>query len=232
MYFVHTLGFALSKKAGVWWYRQTYFLIIADFLFIIYSNYLSPVRTKSFAPVAELLYDGNIQYLVVAVLWFVFEPFFGTLPPFFFFSLTHVLSYLQSTLLPIAGYPINSPHNKTLQAFVANNTDMFMTTVANIEFFLLIRLTLYLFTFRVQAFIKFAVYLIFFRLRYQTSAFTYRVIQSWEVFIDRTLSNPNVPFAIKEGWVTCKGYARNIFGTLLGGPQGYHAGMSAEEKRR
>lgn len=103
-----------------------------------------------------------------------------------------------------------------------------MSTVANIELFLLVRLTLALFTFRLAAFIKFAVFLVFFRLRYQTSVYTYRVIQSWEVFIDRTLSNPNIPIAVKEGWITFKGYVRNIFGTLLGGPTGFHA----EEKNR
>ncbi|VVT51140.1 uncharacterized protein SAPINGB_P002997 [Magnusiomyces paraingens] len=226
-YALSSLNLGISIRAGLYWYRQTYFLIISSFVFILYSDYIK-LRIKHFTTPVAFLYDANVQYLIVSILWFIFAPFIGTLPPFAIFSFSHVLSFLHSHLLPALGYSSQSGLSVSISNFLTTNTPAFMSTVANIELFLLVRLTLALFTFRLAAFIKFAVFLVFFRLRYQTSVYTYRVIQSWEVFIDRTLSNPNIPIAVKEGWITFKGYVRNIFGTLLGGPTGFHA----EEKNR
>lgn len=215
-YLFHSLGLFFGQRTGAFWYRETYTFVVLTFGYILYGDYAS--GQLNISNPASLLQDTTVQYLLCSLLWLLTPPYVGTLPPFVIFSFSHVVNYTSSYLLPLLGYPPSSPLIQSMQSFITNNSTRFLFAAANIEFIILLRLIFHLFTFTKLAFIRFAVFLVFFKLRYQTSAFTHKVIQLWEIKIDNILSNPSVPYSVKEGWVTAKTYIRKGFGSFLGGP--------------
>lgn len=214
-YLLHGFGLMFSPAVGVFWYREAYLAITLTFLFIINETYFKGGQQLN---AANLLKDTNLQYFFIAVVWLFTPPYSGTLPPFVIFSLVHVLSYTYSYLLPVLGYPHTSAISTKISTFITNHQMQLMFAAANVEFLLLLRLTLHAFSFNRMALVQFGAYLVFFKLRYQTSAYTHQVIQIWEIRIDNLVSNPSLPPVVKTIWIKTKQGLATVFGTFLGGP--------------
>lgn len=222
-YLLHAAGLMFSPSFSIFWYREAYLAITLTFLYIINEVYFKGgQRPKA----ADLLKDTNLQYFFIALLWLFTPPYAGTLPPFIIFSVVHVLSYTYSYLLPILGYPQTSSLSVKISSFVTNHQMQLMFAAANVEFLLLLRLAAQLFTLSRTALIQFAAYLLFFKLRYQTSAYTHQVIQLWEIRIDNLVSNPNLPPVVKSIWINIKQGLSTVFGAFLGGPATSNAGKT------
>lgn len=224
------MGIFVQRSAN-FWYRETYTCVVLTFGFVLFGEY-SAGRLPLGRP-ALLLQDTSVQYLFCALLWLFTAPFVGTLPPFMIFSFSHVLNFACTDLLPSFGHPLKSPLNIKIENFVSSNSTQFMLAAANIEFLVLVRLVFLVLTFRKSAIIQFIFFVLFFKLRYQTSAYTHRIVQTWEIRVDSLVSHPSLPPVVKNVWIQLKGYIRLVFGSILGGPMtSSHATSTGEKKHQ
>ncbi|AOW04533.1 hypothetical protein B0I75DRAFT_141083 [Yarrowia lipolytica] len=206
-YVLATLPFFRVGKFSIFWYREIFLSVIATFGIIIFETY----KGKPLNPQA-LARDDNVTYLLVAFLWLVSKPTYGTFLPFAIFSLFHVLTYVRGFILPALGYPGNAGLSLQIDNFVKTYNDKFMFTAANLEFMMFLGLIIKAITFQRGSWIKLIIFFVFLRLRYAQSLFTRSVVGSWEVRVDGLLSHPAVPPQVKQTWVTVKHQLRKTLG--------------------
>lgn len=218
LYVLATLPFLRVGKFSAFWYREIFVAVIATFGIIIHQTY----KGKAINP-QQLLRDDNVTYLLVAFLWLVSKPTYGTFLPFAIFSLFHVLTYIRGFILPALGYPSDRGLAIQIDGFVKQYNDKFMFTAANLEFMMFLGLIFKALTFQRGSWIKTAVFFVFLRLRYTQSLFTRSVIGSWEVRVDGLLSHPSIPPVVKQTWVTVKHNLRRTLGGVPGAAPATHA---------
>lgn len=237
---LYSLGLFLQPSTAKFWYRESYVCVILTFGFVLYGE-LTSGRLNTSNPAALLFKDTSIQYLYCAMLWLFTPRFVGTLPPFTIFSISHVLNFISTDLLPCFGYshitsagaagaavgPSSSSTaaattslNQKIQNLVNSNSPKFMLAAANIEFLVLVRLIFVsLFTLRVSAMVQLVLYIFFFNLRYHNSAYTHRIVQSWEIRADNLMSHRSLPPVVKKVWIQVKGGIRTMFAYIPGSPR-------------
>lgn len=161
-----------------------------------------------------LIRDENVQYLLIAVVFYVTSPITGGvsggLYPFSIYSIFHVLTYFQSTLLPSS--PV-SPHvRQQLDASITNFTTSFsqraLYIAANAEFFwlssfvlfipfalfYLLRSPLYTIT---NAFVFVSV-IAFLKVRYETNQYFKVIVSLWDMRINQFLLSGKLPPLLNE----------------------------------
>lgn len=143
-------------------------------------------------------------------MWLFTAPFFGTLPAFIVFSIMHASTYARTYI-----FGVHSSIGKKLGDFMVNSNDKFMLFASGAEFFVLVRFVVRTLTFRIPAMIKLVLYFVFFKLRYNNSLFTQHIVKSWEVRVDRWLSHPSVPPALRQIWLSAKEAIRTKLGPLF-----------------
>lgn len=212
-YTLFSLRVFKAPSFPLFWYREAYVAAIFTFGIILNQTYRAKPVT-----IAALLRDDNVHYMMLAFLWLVSKPFFGTLPPFMIFSLFHVLTYMRSFLLPALGYPASSSISAQLHTFVTTYNARMMSLAATTEALLLVRLALMAVTFRKGNIAPFLIYFLFMKLRYDCSIYTRTAVRTWEVRIDNIVGHPQVPGFFKNGWLQFKEIIRVYVGGLFAVP--------------
>ncbi|KAF5094699.1 hypothetical protein D0Z00_003424 [Geotrichum galactomycetum] len=208
--FIGALNYLLSffgvfRAYGFIWYRTAYVAALGSYGISIFETYFDAKRIGGTSP-APLLRDENLQYFAVAFLWLCTSPVVGSLVPFAIFALLHTLGYASQHLLPALGYPETTGIRPKLNEFSRRHNAALVYVAATAELFLLVRLALNLLLFR--GFIKFAIYALFFRVRYETSRYNRQAVVTWERKVDGLVAS--APPAVKNGWVSLK----NVLGGL------------------
>ncbi|ODQ67115.1 hypothetical protein NADFUDRAFT_45325 [Nadsonia fulvescens var. elongata DSM 6958] len=203
------LFFTSEKFAGII-YRFAYLAIIFTFGIIIKQTY----QNKKITPLA-ILHDDNIHYLLIAFLWLFSARSFSTLLPFIIFSTFHALTYVRSHILPALGYPATSPLSTKINLFIKAQNDRAMQFAASSELATLASLFVSVISFNKAAWVKFAIYLIFVRVRFEHSAFTKAALKTWEVKIDQLVAHPKAPVFLKSAWTNYKNFVRVYIGNGL-----------------
>ncbi|KAK7207755.1 hypothetical protein BZA70DRAFT_272139 [Myxozyma melibiosi] len=198
-YVLSAIRFAPGTSWARFWYRETYFSVIATYGIVLYRSYRASTPTAT-----TIIRDDNVQYLFIALLWLISKPLLITLPPFAIYSFFHVLTYTRTNLLPTLGQPTTTGPAAQIQSFVDNYNDKFTALVGNLELVLLVRLFFNAILFRKGSWISLIIYGAFIRLRFEQSAFTRQAVKNWEVRADSLIAHPSVPAGVKNGWEKAK----------------------------
>ncbi|KAJ1668946.1 Transmembrane nucleoporin [Coemansia sp. RSA 1836] len=89
----------LFRGGANWYYSQAYLGALTSYAIVIYKTYGPPQLNLAF--VQRLLVDENVEYLLLALYWYMSGPILVTLLPFVVFSLFHVITYTRSSLIPM-----------------------------------------------------------------------------------------------------------------------------------
>lgn len=169
--------------------------------------------------------DENVQYLFLAVYWFMSKSIFITLIPFVTFSLFHVLTFLRTTVIPIA-FPSASPAPATnqaaaaaggatptqpsgptakvakfIQGWVKANYDPAMRFVAYAEVAIFARVLFGALLFR-NSLMAPLFYAHFLRLRFYMSSFTRAAFQHVKSILDGYTQHQSCPPVVRKAYLT------------------------------
>ncbi|KAI5291231.1 hypothetical protein KEM54_005782 [Ascosphaera aggregata] len=204
-------------------YRLAFIFAAATYGIVVYKAHFAHRSSASAGVpftqlVPRLLLDENVQYLMMALVWLYARQIPVALFPFTIYSIFHVASYLRSYLIPTIWPPTRSadgtstthhPWVDTLSRFVKTYHDASMSLVATFELTLLFRILFSALTFSSGSWVLLAVYLVFFRQRYDNSAFVKTNVAHLTARVDAALSHQSTPAAVRQGWETVKyGIAR------------------------
>jgi hypothetical protein len=191
--------FGVFRAYGLIWYRTAYVAALVSYGISIFETYFDAKHARGTRP-ASLLRDENLQYFALALLWLFTAPVMGSLVPFAIFALLHTFGYASQHLLPALGYPETTGIRPKLNEFLRRHNAALVYVAATAELFLLARLALNLLLF--CRFFKFAIYALFFRVRYETSRYNRQVVVTWERKVDGLVGR--APLVVKNGWVSFK----------------------------
>ncbi|GAA5976697.1 hypothetical protein JCM21900_000275 [Sporobolomyces salmonicolor] len=79
-------------------YYLAYAGAIVSWGIVVYKSLGVPQPNRAY--IQRALLDENVQYLLLALYWFMQKPIYVTLVPFATFSLFHTLTFLRTTVLP------------------------------------------------------------------------------------------------------------------------------------
>ena len=182
--------------------------------------------------------DENVQYLrgcsasqiasianwgplsVMAVAWLLSScqiPL--ALLPFTVYSIFHVATYTRTNLIPTfqpvqpstaspGAKPKSTPLAETIGRFVKEYYDASMTLVASLEILLWFRVLFSAVIFTKGSWILLIFYTIFFRARYQQSAFVQNAIHQGSQRIDALTADQGLPPQVRQLWETIKALTR------------------------
>lgn len=203
------------------WYRVAFFSAIVSYGISIFETYFDKSNTAASTSQRPSLKDENIQYFGIAMVWLLSSPVLGALVPFAVYALLHSLSYTRLHLLPAFGQPTEtSDLSIKINNFTKRQNGALIYVAASAELFLWFRLLLNLFLLR--GFIKFILYTLFFKTRYETSRFNRQAVKTWEIKADGIISN--APPVVRNIWL-------NIKQTLNGLPLITGAGSISDTER-
>ncbi|GAA5993122.1 hypothetical protein JCM10908_001300 [Rhodotorula pacifica] len=98
-HFAVLLGTAFSLLGrGAQAYRIAYFGALVSWGIVVYKSLGTPQVNRAY--LQRALLDENVQYLLLALYWFLQKPIYVTLIPFATFSLFHALTFIRTSVLP------------------------------------------------------------------------------------------------------------------------------------
>ncbi|GAA5827598.1 hypothetical protein JCM3770_005939 [Rhodotorula araucariae] len=194
---------------------KSYYLAYAGALvswgIVVYKSLGAPQPNRAY--LQRALLDENVQYLLLALYWFLQKPIYLTLIPFATFSLFHALTFLRTSVLPkppaaagksapaAAAQPQTAgmKASKTIQVWVKANYEKAMLFVAFVEVVVVFgRVLLGAITFQ-NSLLAPLFFAHFLRLRYYLSPPT-RTAFAWvSAQIDHATANPKCPPAVRKG---------------------------------
>ncbi|KAK4052198.1 Transmembrane nucleoporin [Microbotryomycetes sp. JL201] len=197
---------------------KSYYLSYAGALvswgIVVYKSLGIPQLNKAY--IQRALLDENVQYLLLALYWFMQKPIYVTLIPFATFSLFHTLTFFRTTLLPKppaapAGSKTAAPPatggaklSKQIQSWVKANYEKAMLFVSFVEVVLVFgRILIGAITFQ-NSFLAPLFYAHFLRLRYYLSPPTRQAFGWVSAQIDHLINNPSCPAPVKKGVSTVR----------------------------
>ncbi|SPC64854.1 related to POM33 - transmembrane nucleoporin involved in nuclear pore complex distribution [Ustilago sp. UG-2017b] len=248
-YLAGTLMFATSGGGLSRWYTAAYVGAIISYCVVVYKSFGVPQLNKPY--IQRALMDENVQYLFLAVYWFMSKSIFITLIPFVTFSLFHVLTFLRTTLVPIvfpsaspapgtnqaagggatASQPSGPPAKvaKFIQAWVKANYDPAMRFVAYAEVAIFARVLFGAFLFR-NSLMAPLFYAHFLRLRFYMSSFTRAAFQHVKTILDGYTQHQSCPPVVRKAYLTLTDlisrYASSVLSMQNAGA-GQHAAAGA-----
>ncbi|GAA5903079.1 hypothetical protein JCM6882_006961 [Rhodosporidiobolus microsporus] len=197
---------------------KSYYLAYAGALvswgIVVYKSLGTPQASKAY--IQRALLDENVQYLLLALYWFMQKPIYITLLPFATFSLFHTLTFLRTSVLPkVPAAPAKSSSSsaapqpplaggaklsKMIQVWVKANYEKAMLFVAFVEvLFVFGRLLLGAITFQ-NSLLSPLFFAHFLRLRFYLSPPTRQAFSYVNAQIDHhVVANPKVPGGVKKG---------------------------------
>jgi transmembrane protein 33 len=179
----------------------------------------------------------------MALVWLYSRQVPLALLPFAVYSVFHVATYTRTNLIPTIQPPSSapaagptspnssrpssssSPLANSIGKFVKEYYDTSMSLVAALEIALWFRVLLTALTFTKGSWILLGVYTMFLRARYTQSQFVQSAFTHATATVDAQVQNQSVPPAVRQGWETTKGLARQALDATdmrryLGGSQG------------
>ncbi|PWN49655.1 hypothetical protein IE53DRAFT_317244, partial [Violaceomyces palustris] len=199
------------------WYTIAYFGAITSYCVVVYKSFGVPQMNKAYIQRAAM--DENVQYLLLALYWWFSKPIFLTLIPYVTFSLFHVLTFVRTTIIPMA-FPAPAPPAggrtdgaaptpqtgpakaaKFIQGWVKANYDPAMKFVAYAEVAIFARVLFGALLFR-NSLLAPLFYAHFLRLRFYMSSFTRAAFQHVRSVLDGYTQHPSCPPAVRNGYLT------------------------------
>ncbi|GAA5872564.1 hypothetical protein JCM8547_006944 [Rhodosporidiobolus lusitaniae] len=206
--FLGLLTFTTKTKS----YSLAYAGAIVSWGIVVYKSLGTPQPSKAY--IQRALLDENVQYLLLAVYWFLQKPIIVTLIPFATFSLFHTLTFLRTSVLPKApSAPSgkNAPSSqvplgpgaklsKAIQVWVKANYEKAMLFVAFVEVGVVFgRLLLGGITFQ-NSLLSPLFFAHFLRLRFYLSPPTRQAFGVFNAQLDKhVVLNQKVPEGVRKG---------------------------------
>lgn len=211
--------FATASGGLTRWYTATYLGAIISYCVVVYKSFGVPQLNKPY--IQRALMDENVQYLFLAIYWFMSKPIFVTLIPFVTFSLFHVLTFFRTTVIPMvfpsaspapgasqtgsapAAQPASAPAKlaKFVQSWVKANYDPAMRFVAYAEVAIFVRVLLGAVAFR-NSLMAPLFYAHFLRLRFYMSSFTRAAFQHVKSVLDGYTQHQSCPPVVRKAYLT------------------------------
>ncbi|BGP18843.1 hypothetical protein JCM10213_003498 [Rhodosporidiobolus nylandii] len=250
---LHTLLGMITFSARYKSYYLAYAGALVSWGIVVYKSLGVPQPSKAW--VQRALLDENVQYLLLALYWFLSKPIYLTLLPFATFSLFHTLTFLRTSVLPKvpaapAGAKKDAPAavpqsggaklSKGIQVWVKAHYEQAMLFVAFVEVIVVFgRLLLGAITFQ-NSLLAPLFFAHFLRLRYYLSPPTRQAFGYVNAQIDaRVLANPSIPAgakkAVKIGREMIARYSESIISVQPAGgagAAGAAGGRAAAEAHR
>ncbi|CAR30383.1 nucleoporin POM33 [Lachancea thermotolerans CBS 6340] len=208
-----------SSGAHNTFYRVLYLGVIESFGIIIYQQHFkrgTPAAGASSAgprpPVLQLiLRDDNALYVALAFMWLLTPRLSLTMFPYVVFSFFHFLTYLKSVILPqVFEIGAKSRLVMAIDKFVRENSDRSMVWSSFSELVCLALVLMRALLWYPKSWITAIVYCLFIKIRYETSPYMKSGVKKWEVRLDGLVSHPQVPAALKNGYVLFKNNIREL----------------------
>ncbi|SCZ92429.1 BZ3500_MvSof-1268-A1-R1_Chr5-2g07848 [Microbotryum saponariae] len=191
-------------------YYLSYLGAIVSWGIVVYKSLGIPQPNKAY--IQRALLDENVQYLILAVYWFLQKPIYITLIPFATFSLFHTLTFVRTSVLPkppstpagaskTAAPPATGQAklSKQIQTWVKANYEKAMLFVAFVEVVLVFgRVLLGAITFR-NSLLAPLFFAHFLRLRYYLSPPTRQAFAWVSTQVDHGINHPSCPAPVKKG---------------------------------
>ncbi|ORY90835.1 hypothetical protein BCR35DRAFT_107887 [Leucosporidium creatinivorum] len=196
-------------------YYLSYGGAILSWGIVVYKSLGTPQPNRAY--IQRALLDENVQYLILAVYWFLQKPIYVTLIPFATFSLFHTLTFIRTTVLPKppatpAGAakgttgattappaPGTAKISKQIQAWVKAHYEQAMLFVSFVEVVVVFgRVFLGAITFQ-NSLLAPLFFAHFLRLRYYLSPPTRQAFAWVSSQIDHGISHPSCPAPVKKG---------------------------------
>lgn len=178
-------------------YRFAYVGVLASFGIITYQQGLH--QKVSLA----LLTNENVLYFALALMWFFTPRFSMSLVPYLLFSVFHVLVYLKTTLLPQVFSQTLEQKSKLvvfIDKFVLDYNERCMYWVSTTELIILVLLIIRAICFVTRSWIVLVVYILFIKVKYETSKYMKAAFSQWRVRMDGVISHPSVPPQAKAAY--------------------------------
>ncbi|GAA5822274.1 hypothetical protein JCM10212_004280 [Sporobolomyces blumeae] len=244
---IHTfLGFVtLSFRSKS--YYLAYAGAILSWGIVVYKSLGAPQPNRAY--VQRALLDENVQYLLLALYWFLTKPVAFTLLPFATFSLFHTLTFLRTSVLPkppatpsgknasstpAAQAPTSAGArlSKAIQTWVKANYESAMLFVAYVEVGLVFgRILLGAVTFQ-NSLLTPLIFGHFLRLRYYLSPPTRTAFGYVNAQIEHyAIKNQACPAVVKKGIVTIRDVIIRYSESIIQVQQPGAAGGAAQQRR-
>lgn len=213
-----------KSAAYIWYYKTAFTGAIVSYAIVCYKSLGTPQPNAAY--VQRALADENVQYFIMALLWWFSKPLPLALIPYAVFSLFHALTFTRTTILPIVFKPApaaprangtasppstQSPLAKTIGVWVKSNYDVAMIIVARLELLIMLRAIVGVFLMQNSLLIPIA-YAHFLRARYYYSTFTRDAVGTVVALIDGYTNKPQAPPVVKTVW----GQVKNFIGRWAG----------------
>jgi len=216
-YFLSYIRFNYYSKMASFSYRTAFIAAAVTYGIVVYKAYRARIRQGRQTSGLAMLADENVQYLLMASVWLFSRQIPLAILPFAVYSVFHVITYTRANVLatvqpppPAAAgtTPKKSALSENLGKFVKEYYDSSMTLVAILEIALWFRVMGSALLFQKGSWILLLAYTVFFRARYSQSSFVQGAIAQLTTRADAAIANQNTPPAVRQGWETVKGLAR------------------------
>jgi len=225
------LALLTFKSPSPWWYKSALIGAILSYGIVCHKSLGTPQPNAAY--LRRALIDENVQYLLLAVFWWMSKPVKVALLPFAIFSLFHTLTFVRTTLMPhflpngppatAGGPPQPHPMAKKLQVWVKSNYDKAMKVVAYAELIILVFVLLGAITFQ-NSLLTPLIFAHFLRQRHYQSAFTRDAVAHVTSIVDRWVRAPGKPPILVGIWEKCQMVVGRWAGTTLAPQQPPTAG--------
>ncbi|BGP22458.1 hypothetical protein Rt10032_c07g3080 [Rhodotorula toruloides] len=208
---IHTLLGVVTFSGRSKSYYLAYGGALVSWGIVVYKSLGAPQLNKAY--IQRALLDENVQYLLLALYWFLQKPIYVTLIPFATFSLFHTLTFLRTSVLPkppatatkSGSAPAAQPAtpgakaSKLIQTWVKANYEKAMLFVAFVEVVVVFgRILLGAITFQ-NSLLSPLFFAHFLRLRYYLSPPTRQAFSWVSAQIDHATANPKCPPQVRRG---------------------------------
>ncbi|KAG5518086.1 hypothetical protein PMAC_003272 [Pneumocystis sp. 'macacae'] len=215
----YLLSYITFSSVYLFFYRTAFVGAILTYGIVVYKTYakISSQGKIDFSILMRIWMDENVQYLFLAIVWFVSRPIAVSLIPYMIFSLFHFLTYFRSNILPTLNPNALKPDEKCIEASICRNIqhlvkiyyESAMKLVSKVEVILIgIRVLIGAFTFQ-NSFTVLMFYAFFIRYRYFTSTYTRQTFLYITIHIDHLVADSRVPASVRSLWTTIKRLLRD-----------------------
>lgn len=210
-------------------YRLTFIAAAVTYGIVVYKTLRarSKAGAKLQASASTLIFDENVQYLLMALVWLFSPQYPLAMLPYAIYSIFHFATYTRSNLIPTiippkqitpatgaspSAKPQFAPHPlaDAIGSFVKEYYDTSMLVVSGLEILLWIRLLLAAIFFQRRSWILIAIYTTFIRARFSQSSHVQQSFSLLEAKVDNLVGAQGTPPVARQVWEGVKGGARQF----------------------
>ncbi|KAI1660945.1 hypothetical protein F4813DRAFT_348854 [Daldinia decipiens] len=223
-YSIGLIAFNYTSRWARFTYRTAFFSAALTYGIVVYKTWRARQKVGAKSPgVLGLLADENVQYLAMAVVWFLAPQYTFALFPYGIYSIFHVATYTRSNLIPTiqpnkipagaspgAKPQSASPLAEAIGNFVKQYYDTSMSVVSALEILLWFRLFLSAVFFQRRSWILITIYTAFLRTRFAQSTHVQDSFRRLESRVDSLVGAQGNPPAVRSVWEGIKSVARQF----------------------